>query len=60
MLTGLFLFYVLFVVIRDGDKVAYKLWSYYHDHVRKPRLKRRGVLIQYASNSVRPQWLRSL
>lgn len=61
MLTGLLIFYVLFVVLRDSDKVAYKLWAYYHDYVFRPYQSRRGHLYQRASNSTPPlTWMRTM
>lgn len=50
LLTVLFAIYLFFVVIRDGQQVAYKLWALYHDYLRihwRPYQ-------QFASNSVPP------
>lgn len=58
MITALLTFYVLFVVIRDGQCVAYKLWAAYHNCIYKPYVRRRGYLVQYAANACPPfKWM---
>ena len=58
MLTVLIVFYLLFVICRDGQVVAYNIWAY-HDYVYRPYKHRRYIGVQYASNSVPPfKWMR--